>query len=67
MNLANIFIWSNPNKIDLKGTWSIRFQAFRSNEDGTEQYKDIGVFEVKDGLINYDPPKGTTTTFFAID
>ena len=64
---SNIRIWSLPIKIDLKGTESTKFKAFRTNEDGSELYKEIGLFEVKNGSIIYDPPAGTTTTFIAVD
>ena len=64
---GNIYIWSLPIQIRLKGTDSKRFRAFRTSEDGTERFKDIGVFEVDGGSIVYDPPRGTTTTFIAAD
>jgi hypothetical protein len=64
---SNISIWSLPLKISLKGTESTRFKAYRTSEDGSEQYKEIGTYNVTDGAITYDPPKGTTTTFIALD
>lgn len=64
---SNIYIWSLPLEIRIKGTNCSRFQAFRSSEDGTEMYKDIGVFEAVNGSILYNPPRGTTTTFLAVD
>ncbi len=64
---SNIFIWSLPIKIKIKGTENKRFKAFRSSEDGNEKYKEIGMFEIKNGAIIYDPPQGTTTTFIAVD
>ncbi len=64
---SNIFIWSLPIEIKINGTESKRFKAFRSSEDGKEKYKEIGIFEVKDGAIVYDPPQETTTTFIAVD
>jgi len=64
---SNISIWSLPLKIRLQGTQSTRFKAFRSSEDGSEKYQEIGVFEVENGAIVYDPPKGTTTTFIAVN
>ena len=64
---SNISIWSLPIDISIRGTESTRFRAFRSSEDGNEKYKDIGVYEVTDGSIIYDPPAGTTTTFIAMD
>ncbi len=64
---SNIYIWSLPIEIRLKGTESTRFRAFRTNRDGSELYKEIGVFEAQKGSIIYDPPRGTTTTFIAIN
>lgn len=64
---SNIYIWSLPLEIKISGTKSTRFKAYRSSEDGKEQFLEVGVFEVKNGALIYDPPKGTTTTFIAID
>jgi hypothetical protein len=64
---SNTFIWKLPFEIKLNGTKNTRFKAFRTSEDGIEQYKEIGIFEVENGAIIYDPPAGTTTTFIAID
>lgn len=64
---SDIFIWKLPLEIKVKGTESIKFRAFRTLEDGSELYKEVGVFEVQNGAIIYDPPKGSTTTFIAID
>lgn len=64
---SNIFLWGLPIEISIKGTTSKKFKAFRTSEDEKELFKEIGVFELKNGSIIYDPPKGTTTTFIAID
>ena len=64
---SNIFIWGLPIEINIKGTDSTRFRAYRTTEDGEELYKEIGVYEVQNGSIIYDPPKGSTTTFIAVD
>jgi hypothetical protein len=64
---SNIFIWGLPIEIKIKGSDSTRFKAFRTTEDGEELFEDIGVYEVKDGTIIYDPPQGSTTTFIALD
>jgi O-glycosyl hydrolase len=64
---SNIFIWSLPIEIRIRGTKSTRFMAYRSSEDGTEKFSEIGQFELIDGVIIYDPPRGTTTTFIAMD
>lgn len=64
---SNIFLWKLPIEIKVKGTESTQFKAFRTSEDGSEQYKEIGIFEVTNGAIIYDPPAGTTTTFIAVE
>lgn len=64
---SNISIWSLPLEIKISGTKSTRFMAFRSSEDSKEQFSEIGIFEVLNGSIIYDPPKGTTTTFIAVN
>ena len=64
---SNISIWSLPLEIKISVTKSTRFIAFRSSEDRKEQFSEIGIFEVLNGSIIYDPPKGTTTTFIAVN
>lgn len=61
----SIAIWGLPIRIAVNGTDAKRFRAFRSSEDGQERFKEIGVFDVDDGAIVYDPPSGTTTTFIS--
>jgi O-glycosyl hydrolase len=63
---SNIFIWKLPLRIEMKGTKYTKFRAFRTSEDGEESFQEIGVFEVKNGSVIYDPPKGTTTTFVGV-
>ena len=62
-----IRIWGSPLEIEIKGTKSKKFNAFRTNEDGSELYKYIGIFEIENGKVIYDPPKGTVTTFIATE
>jgi hypothetical protein len=64
---SNIFIWSLPIRIEVKGSTYQRFRAYRSSEDGSEQFRELGVFEVKGGAIVYDPPQGTITTFIGVE
>jgi len=53
-------------EIIVTGTPSKKFRAYRTN--GTdEMYSYIGEFELKDGRISYVAPRGSVTTFFAID
>ncbi len=62
---SSIAIWSLPLRIQVRGSEARRFRAFRTTEDGAERFAAIGVFELKDGAILYDPPTGSTTTFIA--
>ncbi|MEL6194292.1 MAG: hypothetical protein AAFR66_19685, partial [Bacteroidota bacterium] len=64
---SNIFIWGLPIEIKLKGTKYTSFRAYRSSEDGQEKYTYIGEFEVKEGSIIYDPPRGSTTSFIGVE
>jgi hypothetical protein len=63
---SNIFIWGLPIEIKIKSNDFKKFKAFRTIEDGSELYQDIGVYEVINGTIIYDPPRGSTTTFIGI-
>ncbi len=60
---STIVIWGLPFEIELRGTEFTRFKAYRTHEDGSEQYAYIGTYEVQDGRIHYDAPRGTVTTF----
>lgn len=64
---SNIFIWGLPIEIKINGSEYTKFKAFRTSDDGKEQFKDLGVFQVTNGKIMYDPPKGTTTTFIGVE
>lgn len=64
---SNIYIWGLPIEVKINGTKSKKFKAYRTSEDEKELFKEIGIFEVKNGSIIYDPPRGTTTTFIAVD
>ena len=63
---SSIAIWSLPIRIQVRGSNARRFRAYRTSEDGTEKFQEIGTLEVDDGVILYDPPTGTTTTFIAV-
>ena len=58
--------WNKQMIINLKGTESTKFQGYRTNNN-EENYKDIGVFEVNNGVLFYEAPIESVTTFFAID
>jgi hypothetical protein len=64
---SNIFIWKLPLRIQVEGTTYTRFKAYRTRTDGTEQFHYVGVFELEEGSLVYDPPQGSTTTFIGLD
>lgn len=51
--------------IEIFGNTGKKFKAFRTTEDERNLYQEIGIFEIKDGTIIYEAPKGSVTTFFA--
>jgi hypothetical protein len=54
-----------PVVVNVKGTSSKKFQAFRTNGED-EKYSDVGEYELVNGEMIYTAPKNSTTTFFAI-
>ncbi len=54
-----------PLVIIITGTDASKFKAFRTKEDESEKYTEIGIFETKNGELFYTAPKGSVTTFFA--
>lgn len=61
-----VYIWKLPFGIRITGSEHTRFNAYRTTEDGQENYEFIGTFEVEDGMISYDPPYGSVTTFIGV-
>jgi hypothetical protein len=72
------FIITNINRKDqkiavtVKGTSSKTFEAFRTTkspgsdlDEIQEKYNSLGTFNVKDGMVVFDAPAGSVTTFFA--
>ena len=72
------FIVTNINKDDQKiaisvsGTKATVFEAFRTTkapgsglDETQENYKALGTFELKDGMVVFEAPAGSVTTFFA--
>ena len=57
--------WDKPLVIKITGTDATKFKAFRTKEDESEKYTEIGIFEVKNGELLYTAPFGSVTTFFA--
>lgn len=51
----------------IKGTSATSFTAFRTNQEGTEKFAALGSQDVESGVLIYDAPGGSTTTFFAKD
>lgn len=64
---SNIFVWGLPIEIEINGSKYTKFKAYRTSEDGKEQFKELGIFQVTNGTIIYDPPQGTTTTFIGVE
>lgn len=69
----NAFVVTNMNSktdknviIEIVGATAVKFRAFRTTEDEKDLYKEIGTFELEDGTIIYEAPKGSVTTFFAL-
>ncbi len=52
--------------IHLKGTTSNVFEAFRTNDGQTEQYRSLGKYEAPGGIMQYEIPRSSVTTFFGI-
>jgi hypothetical protein len=57
--------WNKPLLIKITGTNATEFKAFRTSEDETEKYSDIGTYKVENGVLYYEAPAGSVTTFFA--
>ena len=69
--IVNISNNDRPVALNVLGTKNKKFQGYRTtaNEQLTasnqeEYYKDIGLFEANDQVINYVAPAGSVTTFF---
>jgi hypothetical protein len=61
--------WSEEDKkisMKLKNTTFNTFEAFRTTEDEKDLYNRIGYYEISEGRILFDAPKGSVTTFFGI-
>lgn len=56
---------SKKVNLRLKGSTASSFSAFRTTEDGKDQYAALGDQPVKDGALFYEAPAGSVTTFFA--
>ena len=59
-------IEDNPNllEVNVKGTKSKKFNAYRTTEDEKDQYSNIGTYQMDNGKIIYEAPAGSVTTFF---
>jgi O-glycosyl hydrolase len=67
-------------KLGVQGTAHTRFHAFRTTgsetyelratarplDDGSENFRDLGVFSVEHGAIVFDAPANSVTTFFGV-
>ncbi len=61
MNLAE---YEQPMEIDIMGTASQQFEAFRTTDGTNEQYAAIGSFTVEDGRVKYNASPRSVTTFY---
>jgi hypothetical protein len=50
--------------IQVVGTDATAFHAYRTSSD--ERYMDVGQFPVQDGMVTYDAPPLSVTTFYAV-
>lgn len=57
---------SKKVNVRVKGSNAKLFTAFRTTEDGNDQYTGLGNFTVTDGAMLYEAPGGSVTTFFAV-
>lgn len=53
---------ARPAAISITGTGADQFRAYRTSEDG-ERCVDLGAFSASDGLLHYDVPPMSVTTF----
>jgi O-glycosyl hydrolase len=60
--VINISDESKDMDIQVSGSASESFSAYRTSED--EKYISLGDFAVSDGMIKYDSPKKSVTTFY---
>jgi hypothetical protein len=51
--------------VRVKGSTAIAFTAFRTSGDHKEQFAPLGPFSVRQGVLVYDSPNGSVTTFLA--
>ena len=59
--------WEKKMQVNLKGTKAKKFKAYRTTKgDDGEKYKEVGEFEVKDGVFIDTLPVNSVTTYFAV-
>jgi hypothetical protein len=51
--------------VKLEGADYQRFEAYRTSEDG-EQYEYLGEFKAEEGIVTYEAPSRSVTTFFGV-
>lgn len=51
--------------VNIKGTMTTSFNAFRTSDDQREPHAPLGEFPVQDGVLVHDAPGGSVTTSFA--
>jgi hypothetical protein len=51
--------------VRVNGSAAKAFTAFRTSGDQQEQFASLGLFSVREGVLVYDSPGGSVTTFLA--
>ncbi|MFH0758608.1 MAG: hypothetical protein V2B15_15070 [Bacteroidota bacterium] len=70
--VTNISKWDRKIAVTVAGSKAKSFEAFRTTkvpgselDEIAEKYVSLGEFRVKDGMIVFDSPAGSVTTFYA--
>ena len=58
--------WDKIFDLQVKGTQATRFHAFRTDND-SENYIDLGLYELDNGNLLYNAPINSVTTFYATE
>ncbi len=60
--------WEKNINVNITGASASKFKAYRTTqEENGDKYKEIGVFELKNGAIRTRLPVSSVTTFFAVE
>jgi hypothetical protein len=53
--------------VTVKGSAAKSFAAFRTTEDGKDNYAGLGELSLVGGALRYEAPAGSVTSFFAVE